>query len=470
MRRSFRPIVCVFLTVMLFLSGFTLKNTDTEEPDEARTEELLSRTQKFTSCLQSEDFEAALGMMDERLMSSLEDTLESTWRQLGMALGAFVETGDSAGFSADGYNVIEMTLIFENGTLVQRTVFDRENRLTGLWYVPGRVEAQPPASSVSDNIEEIPVTVDAGDGHPLDGILAIPKTGTPCAAVVLIHGSGPSDMDASIGANAPFRDLAQALAEKGIAILRYDKRTYTYGAEMARAQDADTLTVDEETVADAIAAVSLLKSRDEIDPDRIYLLGHSMGGGLLSYINSQGADCAGYIIMAGSPRNLWELSAEQNLRIADELEQTGDNEKAAELRAAVEQEILKGEKLSEMSDEEALDESNAVFGVSAWYLRKLAEIDPIALHLDDGKPVLILQGERDRQVSMTDFELWKTGLRAHPHAVFRSYPDLNHLFGAYTGEDVPFSELVSVEYAQATPVADEVIEDIAEWISRTDSQ
>jgi len=466
--RSVIPMICVFLTLLLFLSACTRKNTETETMDEARAEELLPLAQAFTSYLQSEDYEAALGMMDDTLTASLEGKLESTWLQLIKTRGAFAGTGDYIGVSADGYDAIEITLFFENGTLIQRTVFDRENKLSGLWFKPGKVEGQTWNGAVSDSIEEISVTVDAGDGYPLDGMLTIPRNGTSCAAVVLIHGSGPSDMNAAIGVNAPFRDLAQKLAEKGIAVLRYNKRTYSYGAKMAQSQNIDTLTVDDETVVDAVAAVNLLKSMDRIDAARVYLLGHSMGGGLLSYINSQGADCAGYIIMAGSPRNLWELSAEQNLRIADELEQAGEEEKASELRAAIEQEVLKGEQLAEMSDKDALDESNAVFGMSAWYLRKLAQIDPVALHLSDGKPLLILQGGKDRQVTMTDFELWKDGLEAHPNATFRAYADLNHLFGAYTGEAVPFSALVSVEYAQATPVADEVIEDIAEWLHPAD--
>jgi len=467
MKRRLMPMICVFLTVLLVLSGCTGKKAETEQLDEARTEELLPLAQAFTSCLQGEDYEAAFGMMDDRLSASLEGKLESTWRQLLDTRGGFIETGEYRGISAEGYDAVEMTLIFENGTLIQRTVFDRENRLTGLWFKPGRVEGRSSRGSVSDRVEERSVTVDAGDGYPLDGILSVPKNGTNYAAVVLIHGSGPSDMDESIGANAPFRDLAEAFAENGIAVLRYNKRTYTYGERMARSPDVDTLTVDDETVKDAVAAVRLLKSVEEIDADRVFLLGHSMGGGLLSYIDSQGADCAGYIIMAGSPRKLWELSAEQNLRLADELEQAGDEKNAADIRAAVERELRKGERLSGMSDQDARRESSAVFGVSAWYLRRLAQIDPIALHLNDGKPVLILQGEKDRQVTMTDFELWRDGLDAHPHAAFRSYPELNHLFGAYTGEAVPFSALVSVEYAQKTPVADEVTEDIVEWIRRT---
>ena len=72
--------------------------------------------------------------------------------------------------------------------------------------------------------------------------------------------------------------------------------------------------------------------------------------------------------------------------------------------------------------------------------------------------------EKDRQVTMVDFQLWKDGLAAHNDVTFISYPKLNHLFGEYSGDEVPFSKLVAVEYSQNTPVSDIVINDISEWI------
>ena len=97
-------------------------------------------------------------------------------------------------------------------------------------------------------------------------------------------------------------------------------------------------------------------------------------------------------------------------------------------------------------------------------MRKFTQIDALALHLADGKPVLVLQGEKDRQVGMKDFQLWQEGLASHPKASFISYPDLNHLFGAYVGEPIPFSQMVTKEYAQKTPVAPQVLDDIADWL------
>lgn len=461
MKKRLRTIIC---TVLLAPLLFGCRTQQAEQLDETRTDELISLAQGFTTFLSKGDIDAALAMMDDTMIAAMEGNLESVWMQLVTTQGKYIETGSSIRENVEGYDAIEMTLIFEKGTIIQRTVFDSENRIAGLWFQPGDVKSASTADPISDGIEEVAVTIDAGDGYPLDGILTLPKSKSAVAAVVLVHGSGPSDMDVTIGANAPFRDLANALSEKGIAVLRYDKRTYAYGAEMSSSPDFDKLTIDEEMAYDAVAAVNLLKSWEGIDENNVYLLGHSMSGGLLSYINSMGADCAGYIIMAGAMRNLWELSADQNLLIADEIEQGGDREMAEEIRLGVEQEIQKGQALHDMSDEEALDEGNMVFGMSAWYLRKFELIDAVALHIEDGKPILILQGEKDRQVTMMDFQLWKDALASYLDVTFQSYPTLNHLFGEYDGDEVPFSMLVSVEYAQKTPVSDTVINDIAEWV------
>ncbi|MDR3295371.1 MAG: lysophospholipase [Clostridiales Family XIII bacterium] len=312
-------------------------------------------------------------------------------------------------------------------------------------------------------VTEEEVTVNAGSGYPLDGLLALPESGAK-VALVLVHGSGPADKDETIGANKPFRDIAYALAGKDVAVLRYDKRTLAYGAEIAGDAEAMAkLTVYDETIYDAVAAVKLLKNRFE----KVYVLGHSMSGGLLAEINASGAGCDGYIVMEGTPRKLYELSAEQNLLYADELEGDGKTDDAEQIRAFVRSELTKAAQLSALPDADALKAENAVFGMGAWYLRSFEGIDTLGLHLKDGKPVLVLQGGRDRQVTEKDFDLWKAGLSAHPDAAFKLYPALNHVMGEYQGETVPFSELVTREYAQSTPVSVDVTNDICDWILNT---
>ena len=86
--------------------------------------------------------------------------------------------------------------------------------------------------------------------YPLQGILSLPDhCSARVPAVVLVHGSGPADRDESIGANKPFRDIAEGLSNKGIAVLRYDKRTKVYGKQLLKAGPS-AVTVKSDTIED----------------------------------------------------------------------------------------------------------------------------------------------------------------------------------------------------------------------------
>ena len=90
-----------------------------------------------------------------------------------------------------------------------------------------------------------------------------------------MHGSGPNDRDESVGGAKPFRDLAWGLASKGMVVLRYDKRTKVYPQQFAASADIHR---EDETVDDAVAAAELLRTLPEVDPGRVFVLGHSLGG------------------------------------------------------------------------------------------------------------------------------------------------------------------------------------------------
>jgi dienelactone hydrolase len=458
-----KQFTAIALSAIMLLSltscGGTDEKQDTSAPfDDARIDGLREIADALTGYLNAGDETSALALMDTAMQKAMKGKTAETWDNIAKSSGAFVETADCTGFQADGYDIIETTLVFEDASFIQRTVFGGDSLVAGLYFRPGAPESA--AEEPPSGLTEEQITVDAGSGYPLDGLLTLPVGGAK-AAVVLVHGSGPSDRDETIGINVPFRNIAYALAEKGIAVLRYDKRTLAYGGEIAGDPDVlAKLTVYDETVYDAAAAVNLAKERF----DRVYILGHSMSGGLLAEIGKNGADADGYIVMSGTPRKLYEMSAEQNLLYADELEAGGDTDTAAKIRDSVQTELPKAARLAGLSDVDALKTENAVFSMSAWYLRSFEGINTIEQHLLDGKPILVLQGGRDRQVTETDFGLWKSGLKAQPAAEFRLYPALNHIMGEYKGEEVPFAELVTREYAQFTPVSAEVTDDIAGWI------
>ena len=125
-----------------------------------------------------------------------------------------------------------------------------------------------------------------------------------------MHGSGPQDRDETLPPNKPFRDLAWALASQGITVLRYEKRTKVYASRMVK--DVDTLTVQEETIDDAVEAVAFLRARPEIDPQRVFVLGHSLGGGFLApRIGAADPAIRGLVILAGSARPFEDVILDQ---------------------------------------------------------------------------------------------------------------------------------------------------------------
>src|SRR5262249_34016694 len=148
----------------------------------------------------------------------------------------------------------------------------------------------PAAYAKPDSFVEVPVQV--GSAPALPGFLSLPKGAGPFPVVVLVHGSGPQDADETIGPNKPFKDLALGLARRGIAVLRYAKRS--------RVEPAGVVTVKEEVLDGAHAAIELARASKGIDPGRVVVLGHSEGGYLAPRIAKENPTVAGIILLAAS--------------------------------------------------------------------------------------------------------------------------------------------------------------------------
>jgi dienelactone hydrolase len=265
-----------------------------------------------------------------------------------------------------------------------------------------------------------------------------------------VHGSGPNDRDETIGPNKPFRDLAWGLASRGIAVLRYEKRTRVYRG--AFLDPAKGFTVKEESVDDALAAAALLRRNPAIAPDRVFILGHSLGGMLIPRIGLRDKDAAGFIILAGATRKGEEAIIAQLEYIAslDGAISEAESGRLREYRKTA-------ARIKELGPED-LGSEEVLFGAYAGYWLDLEDYDPPLSARDLERPLLILQGERDYQVTAEDYENWKRGLASTPGVTFKLYPELNHLFIAGEGKITP------AEYQRPGHVSEEVIEDIAGWI------
>ena len=333
-----------------------------------------------------------------------------------------------------------------------KVVFDTNGRVTGLFFLPSQgYVGDIPSYAMTNTFHETEFTVGQGEWQ-LPGTLTLPGTNSgPWPAVVLVHGSGPGDRDETGGANKPFRDLAWGLATKGIAVLRYEKRTKKYAARFKEKYPGH-FTVREETIDDALNAVAQLRNTKGIDPKRIFVLGHSLGGMLAPKIGQTDTNLAGLILLAGSTRPFEDVIVEQT-RYLISVNGAPSAEGEAYL-AKVQSDVAKLKKLT------AADVSSSVilFGAQPVYWLDLRRYDPLGVAKRLKQPLLVLQGGRDYQVTQVDFNRWKEALGSQPKVTFKFYPKLNHQFVAGEGKSKPD------EYEQAGHVAEPVVTDMAEWI------
>ena len=297
------------------------------------------------------------------------------------------------------------------------------------------------------------IIIGQGTEYPLNGLITFPDGADgPVPAVVMVHGSGSSNMDEKVMKLTPFRDLADGLAMHGIASIRYDKRSFAHARKMLK----QCITVKEETIDDAILAVNMLKSDPRIDKERIYILGHSMGAMLAPRIDSEGGDVAGLIMMAGTPYRLEDIFVRQ-------LGQARESNSAMKWIAGIEDKLFtkKFDNLYSMSDEEAKQQKFAG-GTTLYYFKEMGKKTAVDYLMENEKPVLIMQGGKDFQVlAADDYVKFRELLAERSNTFYKLYPELNHVFVDAIYDDI---SKVSKEYNTERHIGEEVISDIASFI------
>jgi len=416
-------------------------------------EEFIADGRAFVDLLVNKKFATAVEQFDTTMKTALpEPKLQETWTSVLTQVGPFKQAGAARVETRGAFTVVIITCDFQKAALDVSVVFDQQKRVAGLFFAPAKkaVDYAPPAYVKPDAFREKETSVGTGE-WALPATLTIPVGAGPFPAVVLVHGSGPNDRDETIGPNKPFKDLAGGLASKGIAVLRYEKRTKQYPAKLMALPN---LTAKEEVIDDALAAVELLRKTEGIDAKRIFVLGHSLGGMLVPRIGRLDANIAGLISLAGATRALEDVIPEQ-LAYIFALDGTVSPEEQKQLDEAKEQ----AAKVKALTPEDA-SSGTLIFGVPASYWLDLRGYDPAETAKGLKQPLLILQGERDYQVTMEDFKRWNAALAGRRNVTLKSYPVLNHLFVAGTNRSTP------LEYDQPGHVDEHVIDDIASWIKK----
>ena len=284
---------------------------------------------------------------------------------------------------------------------------------------------------------ESDIIVETGE-YKLPGKLTMPESKDKVPGVIFIHGSGANDMDESIGALKLFEELAIKLAEKGVASIRYDKRTYAYAEQLATKLD---FTVYEEVIDDAISTINILKQNDKISD--IYIIGHSFGGQFAPVIANQ-TDVKGVIILAGTTEHIIDVAMNQLKEQNSPYYNVYDpyDEYFRNIKELVPSEI-----------------GYFFMGAYETYWVSYNNLDTAnqLIECARSKKMLVLQGMLDLQVKGNEIEKYKNILN-NTNTQYKTYEFLNHMFVDGVGETI------QTAYQNYKEVSDEVVDDITNFI------
>src|SRR3984885_10057820 len=234
--------------------------------------------------------------------------LQAAWEAEMAERGQLTSVGAPPSDPADGAGItVGVPLTFERGQQTLAVYLTRDGQLAGIQLAPpGDAEPaalwEPPGYADLDRFDERDVTLGSGP-LAVPGMLSLPRQLQPgrLPALVLLGGSGPEDRDGSIGRSKPLRDLAWGPASRGIAVLRFDKVTH---AHPDRVGENRAFTVADEYLPDALAAIALLRAHPAIDPARVFVAGHSLGGTIAPRVAAAEPSVAGLVLLAGGAQPL----------------------------------------------------------------------------------------------------------------------------------------------------------------------
>ncbi|MBE1495517.1 dienelactone hydrolase [Amycolatopsis lexingtonensis] len=356
--------------------------------------------------------------------------------------------GPVSGPAGAGLVRVRVPVTCERGGLTVVMSVDDAGLLHGLRLAPpSSTSWEPPDYATPGRFTERDITV--GEGPlAVPGTLTVPTGRGPWPGLVLLS-SGPFDRDLTTGPNKPFKDLAWGLASRGVAVVRFDKVTHTHphvGAEPG-------FTMAEEYVPHALSAVRLLQRQRTVDAERVFVAGHSGGGKAAPRVAAADASIAGLVSLAGDTLPL-SRTAVRVVKYLAELDP------GPATTAAVEAVTRQAALVESPGLSPAIPASDLLFNWPASYWLDLRDYDPVATAAGLDRPMLILQGGRDYQVTADgDLAGWRAGLADRPGVTIRVHDADDHMFFRGEGPSTPAA------YESPQHVDPAVVADIAEWLA-----
>jgi len=444
------------VSALLLLLGIgALLSSRASAQESTQDFEPAREAQTLLDALDAGDFAAVHARFDASMAAAVSaEQLAQGLKALAAQVGPLQSRGEADVKTRDTGALVTVPLHYERGELTAIVTFDDERKVSGFAIRPAQA-AKPataaPAVPEDANYRETEVTVGEGE-NALPATLAMPNGKGSSGngkfpAVVLVHGSGPQDRDSTIGPNRPLLDIARGLAERGVAVLRYEKRTKAHPQQFA-----DGGNIDLETTDDAVTAAALLRGLPDIDAKRVFVLGHSQGAMMAPRIGARDPQIAGLILLAAPSRPLLDILIEQNRRLAI----LNDGKVSDAENTAIQQLV---DSVSAVRKGREMTAAQSPMGLPPAYWRSVEAVDAVAEAKAIAQPMLILQGARDIQVVDADWQGWKAAFHDTPRVTFKLYETLNHL--GIPGEGDGNLQ----EYQTPGHVSPELIADVAAWIA-----
>lgn len=419
-------------------------------PHDSTLQTNTQRAQRLFELVKAGRGEEAYDLMNEEVRIKISpEVLSSTFAQSERMYGKFQRQTEWDTEHMGGQAIYTSDIHFEKDGLRLMISFDPQGKATSMLFypLPEGIEVEPIVLNAQNTREE-DIEIVTGN-YKLPGTLTLPTHVKNPPVAILVHGSGPSDRNQTIGPNATLRDLAWGLANRGIAVIRYDKRTLVYAHKFASQEDA---TYDDESVDDALSAVRLARAHKKLAKSNIYIIGHSLGAMLAPRMAERDTTLAGIILLAGPARTMDEVLPEQMTYLYTF---SGMTQAAQKEIDNIKLQFANARKLNTDDFDPSIP---LPLNLPKSYLLFDHAYKPVEVARKLTLPILILQGERDYQVTMQDYGLWRMGLYRNRNVQFKSYPKLNHHFQEGSGKSMP------TEYYKKNVVASYVLDDIAHWM------
>ncbi len=410
---------------------------------------VTERAQFIIGSFQERKFEKINPLLDHEMSRVLGETgLEELWDAILMQFGEISKIYESSAEKKDTLFVTRTKVDFEKRSWFLKLVFNRENKISGFFIEPLTMPYEAPIYANLDAFYEYKKTIH-DPKFPVDGILTLPKSKNRVPVIIILGGSGPTDKDLTIGSKRIYKDIAWGLASAGIAVFRFDKRTLTHARSIAAVSN---FSIDDEYLKDTRLAIKMLKDQAEIDPNQIYVLGHSLGGHILPYLATKLKGVSGYIGFAANYSSLPDLMAYQ----ADFLSKDLPEQQKEPYRQLKQKAIYARDRFSVNSPMDSLPD-----GLTAIYLQSLYHAAPNHHLRSLGKHrFLFIQCEKDYQVPNTELKRWQDSVKdtQASKTSFISLPLLNHLGCEELGE------MGTGSYEKPGNVSIKLLDEIAQFV------